>query len=240
MNFLSRFLEKFVFNAKWTCAICGKDLFDGEYFCEDCIKELPFNDKCICNHCGRKTNLPQNYCSSCGNFYVSVDKARSIFNYEKPISSLIKKLKYKNAKYISDIFTPFLKNLYESNNFDAEVVCYAPMSEKAKKERGYNQSELIAQGFAKEMNLPIYNGIQKIKETKRQAGLNKFERSINLKGAFRLKDKKEIKDKVVLLIDDVLTTGNTTEILAQYLKKAGAKKVLVMTIASVPDEYSFA
>lgn len=239
MSFVSSFLDKYVFNTKWTCAICGKDIFDGQYFCEDCLKTLPFNNKSICDHCGRKTGMPQSYCNTCGNFYVFVDKARSIFNYEQPISSLIKRLKYNNAKYISEIFTPFFKDLYIKNNFDAEVVCYSPMSEKARKERGYNQAELIAKGFAREMGLPVYDGIQKIKETKRQAGLNKFERALNLKGAFRLKNKKEIKEKIVVLIDDVLTTGNTTEILAQYLKKAGAKKVLVMTITSVPDQFSF-
>ncbi len=233
------FLDKYLFNAKWTCSVCGKDVFDDKYFCDDCLKTLPFNGKNICNHCGRKTHFPQEYCNSCANFYLSVDTARSVFNYEMPIKSLIKRLKYKNAKYISEIFAPYLKEVYENNKFDADIVAYAPMSNKAKKARGYNQAELIAKGFAKEMSLEVFDGLLKIKETKRQAGLTKFERTLNLQGAFKIENKKEIKDKIVVLIDDVLTTGNTTEMLSALLKKAGAKKVIVLTVASVQDEFNF-
>ncbi len=238
MGWFNSFLDKFVFNTKWTCAVCGKDVFEGKYFCDDCLKDLPFNNKTICNHCGRKTQLPQGYCNTCANFYVSVDFARSAFVYELPISSLIKRLKYKNAKYVSEIFASSLKETYEKCKFSADFICFVPMSEKAKKKRGYNQAELMANGLAELINLPIIDCIEKVKETKRQAGLNKQERALNLQGAFKIKSKKDINDKVALIIDDVLTTGNTTQEIARCLKKAGVKKVLVLTVASVPDEFN--
>ena len=83
------------------------------------------------------------------------------------------------------------------------------------------------------------DGIIKVKETKRQATLSRDDRLKNLKGAFRVKNKKEIKDKTVLIVDDVTTTGATGEAVAEKLKKAGAKAVYLLTVASLPpkDKY---
>ena len=81
--------------------------------------------------------------------------------------------------------------------------------------------------------MPIVKCLEKIKETERQAKLKGKDRQINLVGAFKVIDKASVMNKSILLIDDVTTTGATSEIIAERLKRAGAKKVYLLTLANV-------
>ena len=97
-----RYIKKYFFNPEWRCLVCGREIFEGESVCSQCEKELPKNDKYICGHCGRKTERVEDYCLTCKNVLTSVDLGRSCFVYSKPISTLVKKLKYGKARYIVD------------------------------------------------------------------------------------------------------------------------------------------
>ena len=101
---LSKFFNKYLCSTEWKCLSCGVEIFDDKGFCEKCYNELPFNDGYICNHCGRKVVTPENYCSTCKEKLLSMDKGRSVFNYDKPISTMIKGLKYNNKRYLIDYF----------------------------------------------------------------------------------------------------------------------------------------
>ena len=235
---IDAWFKKYFFNPKWRCIACGKEIFEGE-FCEQCKEELPFNDKVICEHCGRKIIAPQNYCSTCKGVLVSLDKCRSVFNYAPPISSLIKKMKYDNARYLAEIFSSYLAVVYFKNYMNVDCVTFVPMTKKSEKRRGYNQSKLLAEFTAKRINLPVLECLVKVKETNRQAKLTRKERLINLTDAFKVVDKKNVKEKSVLIIDDVSTTGATAEAIANKLKKVGAKCVMLLSLASVSpsDKY---
>lgn len=230
---ISDFLEKYFFNPKWKCNVCGKEIFSGGYFCQDCIEKFPFQDENICNRCGRATPFPTNSCLNCENKLVSVDKARSLCRYDYPISSIVMKLKYGGNKYLASALTDFLYAIYLKSEMDADIVTFVPMTAKALKKRRYNHSKLLAEEFCKKANIPLSNCVDKIKETDRQAKLKGKERQLNLVGAFKVNDKLAVKDKNVLIIDDVTTTGATAECLAAALKKAGAKRVYLLTLASV-------
>ena len=236
---LNEFFNKYLFNVKWTCQACGREIFDGKYFCDKCLKKLPYNDGTICDHCGRKTISPVDYCTTCSNTLVSFDKARSVFCYEKPISSLIKGFKYDGKRYLVEVFAYYLSLTYYKNCTPCDIVTFVPMTEKAKKKRGYNQSELLANEFAKLVSLKVESILVKEKDTDRQAKLDRKGRLKNLSGAFRVINRKIIKDKSVLIVDDVTTTGATAEVISEKLKKAGAKQVFVLTIASVPPKIKY-
>ncbi len=236
---LKEFFVKYFFNEKWRCNNCGKEIFDQGYFCSECYKNLPFNDKAICNHCGRSLSVSQEYCSTCREMLLSVDKARSVFVYDKPISSFIKRAKYNKKLYLLDMFADFLANLYLKSYFNADYFCFVPMTERAKKKRGYNQGELLARKVSEKVNLEVVDVIEKVKETTRQAKLGRAERLKNLENAFKVKSRKIIKDKTLVLIDDVSTTGATCESIAKKLKSAGAKKVYLLTIASVSPKLGY-
>lgn len=235
----SKFLDKYFYNPKWRCVICGKEIFEDKYVCEECEKELPFNNGAICDHCGRKVISFENYCSTCKGILVSLDTCRSVYSYEKPISGLIKKAKYNDARYLLEFFAQDLANIYLQNYFNADYLTFVPMTEKAERKRGYNQSKILCEAVSKKTGVPIVDCLKKVEETKRQATLNRKERLKNLEKAFRVYNRKLLKDKKIVIVDDVTTTGATAEIIASRLKKAGAKQVFLITVASTPpiDKY---
>ena len=226
-------IQNIFFQTNYTCNICGKEIFSGKYFCDKCESVLPRIDKNKCDHCGRVTFYAVKYCDSCVKRNINFDTARSVFDYVEPIDNLIKDFKYKGKRYLSEVFANELKNLYYSEFITADAIVYVPMTEERLNERGYNQAGLIAKELGEILNLPVLdNAIRKTRETSRQANLNKDERRHNLSKTFTAY-KKEVNGKNLLLVDDVLTTGATADIIAEYLKKKGAKTVTVLTIASV-------
>lgn len=235
---LYKAVKKYFYNPKWRCLACGKEIFEGN-FCADCQKELPFNDGIICEHCGRKVIGAESYCSTCKGILVSLDKCRSAFNYAPPISTLIKKMKYDNGRFIAEAFSEYLAPLYFKNYFNADFITFIPMTDKAKKKRGYNQGELLAEETSKRVGLPVVVCLKKVKDTDRQAKLGRKERFENLTDAYRVISRKAVKDKKILIIDDVTTTGATAQVAAEKLKRAGAKNVYLLSVASVPpiDKY---
>lgn len=237
--FIGKFFKKYFFNPDWGCLNCGREVFGNEKFCQSCLESLPFNDGHICGHCGRAVIAAENYCTTCKNNLVALDRCRSPFVYAKPISDMIKRLKYGNQRYLIDYFADALKITYLQNYFNADYFAFVPMTEKSQKKRGYNQSQMLAEELSKRTEVPVFYGIIKTKETKRQATLNRHERLNNLQEVFRIKNKKLIKEKTVVIVDDVTTTGATAEVIAERLKKAGALKVYLITVASTPpiDKY---
>ena len=235
-DFISRLFHKSLFDDKWTCTACGREIFNDEYFCDECRNDLPFNDKYICDHCGRATLSPEQYCLTCKEKLLSIDKARSVFIYQGVIKSLIKKMKKAENAYLSEVFSYYLSAVYFRNVFTADVVVYVPMTKKRERKNGHNHGKRLATSFASRVNLPVLNVIDKVKETKKQALLSAKERRDNLKSSFKINDKKAIKDKSVVIVDDVTTTGSTAEVLSELLKKAGAKSVILLTVASVKSK----
>lgn len=239
MSFFSKigqFIKQFFFNPKWTCNVCGKEIFDGKYFCDDCEKELPFNDGAICEHCGRKLKVADNYCTTCKGKLVSFDRCRSVFTYDAPINKLIKNAKYDGKKYLLELFASYLSTAYAKHFLKADFITFIPMTEKSKKKRGYNQSQELSNLVGEKLGVQVIECLRKTKETDRQATLNSGDRFKNLVDAFKIIDKKVVLDKSIVVIDDVTTTGATAETVAKILKKAGAKSVYLLTVASVPPK----
>ena len=173
---LKRFVKKYFFNPTWRCLVCGKEIFENGRFCDECEKSLPYNDGAICEHCGRKTIAFTAYCSTCKNNLIDLDKCRSVFSYDYPMSKLIKDAKYNNAKYLIEFFAEKLSLVYFQNYFNADYLVYVPMTEKAEKKRGYNQSKILANKLSFLINIAVLDAVKKVKDTKRQATLSRKER----------------------------------------------------------------
>lgn len=238
-NGIKNFFAKSIYNEKWRCNVCDKEVFEEKYFCEECFKQLPFINGAICNHCGRSVIDNEEYCSTCKNILVDLDKCRSVFNYDKAVKELIYRFKYGNCAYLKNLFGEYLYGLYIKNRFDADILTFIPMTKKPLRKRGYNQSQLLSLELSKMLNIPCLKLLEKTKETARQATMNRRERLKNLTDVFKVIDKKAVKDKKIMIVDDVTTTGSTAQAVAEKLKKAGAKMVYLLTIASVPpfDKY---
>ena len=149
--------------------------------------------------------------------------------------SLIYQFKNDGA-YLKDYFADLIcEKLVGFPKIDGIV--YVPMTKKALYNRGYNQSLLLAKCVSERTFTPIIeDAIIKTEETAAQKTLTREERLENLKTCFAVNKREEIKGKSLLIVDDVLTTGATTEILCKLLLRAGAKEVYLATVASV--EYS--
>ncbi|MBR5192706.1 MAG: ComF family protein [Clostridia bacterium] len=236
MSFITKvkeFFNKYVFNEKWRCNVCDKEIFEEGYFCKDCLEKLPFNNGKICLHCGRKVIATEEYCTTCKNVLVSIDLGRSAFDYKDEVRNLIHSYKYDNKKYLAKVFASTLAPIFFKNFLDANVITYVSMTSDAEKVRGYNQSKELAEEVSKLVNVKVINTNEKKDDVKEQKKLNRQERLANITNAFKIINKKEIKGKNVVIIDDVTTTGATAEAIASKLKKAGALKVYLLTIASV-------
>jgi ComF family protein len=117
-------------------------------------------------------------------------------------------------------------------DLDGYYVSPVPLHFNKMKERGFDQSFLIAQQVARELHLPMANGLlQRIRDTKPQAKKSQVERGKNIKGAFAVNHPDWVKGKDILIVDDVITTGATANEAAKMLKKSGARVVHVFTLA---------
>ena len=157
-----------------------------------------------------------------------------IFKYGGIIRENILKYKFQEKSYLYKTFVNFLtKNdkIFENiKNYDTIIA--VPISSKRKKQRGYNQSFLIAKELAKRANLEIVNDcLFKTKNVIEQSKLTKEERIENIKNVYSLKNGYKIENKKVLLFDDIYTTGSTVNECCKMLKKANPRKIGVLVLA---------
>ena len=179
------------------CLICGENT-DGENLCSDCKEKIRYLEYPLIEH---KKNIY---------FYA-------ITEYKGTMEKSIKILKFRKRKIIAKDLANIIIDFVSKEKMQFEHIGFVPMTPPETRERGFNQTYLMAKEISKANKIPILNGLKKTKETKKQVGLNKRERKENLKSAFKMTDKIEGN---IVIIDDVYTTGNT----AAEITKAIARK----------------
>lgn len=216
------------------CICCGREKIEkSSPFCDACKEKVSFISGRVCDKCGKPINAGK-VCDKCKNIKWNFDKARTCVVYDEFSSSMITKFKYSKAKYLGERLSDFLVDAYANYpELSADIVTFVAITEKKLKQRGFNQTEVLAKLFAEKSGLECKSTLVKVKETKAQAGLDRTLRMQNLKNSFSIKSdvKSQIKGKNILLIDDVFTTGSTACECAKVLKKAGASGVFVLTVA---------
>lgn len=151
--------------------------------------------------------------------------------YVGPLKDLILSFKYKENYLAAEILGIFLCQVIEENKIECDVILYVPLSKISKKKRGFNQCEILARKVSKKYNIPISHSLVKIRETKEQKSLSKEDRKTNIIDAFDIVEANEVFNKSIILIDDVTTTGVTGLECESILRKYGAKKITILTIA---------
>lgn len=220
------------------CIFCDKLIgVDSMHnYCEECTKELVCYNERICEVCGRTINIPRGdlICPSCANKEYYFNKNISPLTYKGVVSKAILKMKFNsNQQWIAyafgEILGKYIKEAYQNINFDGIV--YVPISKRREKDRGYNQSKIIAISTGKLLGIPVvHDGLIKLKDNPKQSNLSATQRAKNVKGVYAT-GKADVSDKVLLLIDDVYTTGATLNECAKILKKSGALLVYGATVS---------
>jgi len=223
------------FPSKIKCIICGDDLPEVREIevCDNCLQRLVFIDEShCCGSCGAPLYGEAKYCFNCKDNVREFDAGRSVFVYEGEVEKLISGLKFGNKPYFARTLGRFLAQLYAELGWKVDLVIPVPSTQSRKKERGYNQAELLVEEFCQETKLPFSTEtLIKYKETEEQKELTMLERQKNIQDAFRVQNKYAVQGHNILVIDDVMTTGATASACAGALKKAHAKNVYVLCVA---------
>ncbi len=239
MNFFEAICERirrYDDTHNFTCDICAREVFAGERVCAQCKKTLPYNNGHICPLCGRKV-LEEGICLECKQKPPKV-KARSVFLHEGEAARLVVRFK-KGKKYLYRAAAELALPLFEREFSDTDAIIFVPMTEKARKKRGYNQSRLFAEELARRAEKPVIDAVSKRRETNAQKFLGREEREHNLEGCFHADKRAVFKDKTICIVDDTFTTGATVNELADVVLRAGAKKVYALTLTSVQNKTPF-
>jgi ComF family protein len=211
-------------------------------YCQSCGNALVGQEVVICFHC--LFNLPktgfhlhqENPISRLFWGRVNLQSAASFLFFSKGgnVQHLLHSLKYK-GHHETGVFLGELygKELAESNSYNtAEIILPVPMHPLKKRIRGYNQTEKIASGLSKSLDIPcLTENLIKVVHTESQTTKTRYERWQNVKNAFHVNEPGEIEGKHILLVDDVLTTGATIEACAAKLLEVPDTRVSVVTLA---------
>lgn len=214
------------------CLACEGTIEQGENdICSICRINLPRTGF----HLDTQNTVAQKFW---GRTQIKYAMAYLFFKKEGHVQKLLHQLKYNNEPQIGEILGNWYAQELQENDFykNFDILIPVPMHPKKQKKRGYNQSAYFGKGIAQVWQIPhLENGITKTKNTISQTKKSREERYNNMKDGFEISDKEAIKDKNILLLDDVITTGATLEACANLLLENGAKTVSIATIASTQN-----
>ncbi|HEY7403228.1 MAG TPA: ComF family protein [Candidatus Angelobacter sp.] len=215
--------------------------------CEPCLGKIAPLDGLLCRICGEK--LFSAYvqtedgplCGLCRRAQPDFRRAVSFGTYDGELRELIHLFKYNGIKPAGAVLARLLARSIEPLSLPQQFMLIpVPLWSGKRKSRGFNQAEAIAKAF---LRVHERDGIQldtatlvRSRETASQTGLTRRQRRANVRGAFTVARPERIRDRSVLLIDDVMTTGTTVNECARVLRRAGAKEVFVATVARATKE----
>ena len=222
-----------------TCQICqvGRATARDGFVCADCWSQVRFIKPPFCERCGLP--YPGDFtapfeCANCREMDLHFNFARSAVVAHNVVREAIHRYKYQRALW----FEPFLADLFLREALPAlrgqnwDFIVPVPLYPVKQREREFNQAERLAARLSAAVGIPLNsNLLRRVRPTATQTSLTRLERAVNMRGAFAIQPGAQLDGGRIILVDDVLTTGATTNACAQVLKAAGAGKVCVWTIA---------
>lgn len=219
------------------CGDCSEEIEEYYSFCSSCFKKYKFISNNICKICGFPFELDDDEideCISCINKKPNFNISRSLFIFDENSKKLIHKFKYYDKTNLSKIFSKLIVIKFKEIIDDADIITSIPMHKLKRVFRLYNQSHILAKEIASILKKKyIPDLLIKTKLTKSQSSLSRNLRKKNIKDSIILNEKYDISNKKILLIDDVITTGETINLSARILSKNHPKYVNVISIAKV-------
>lgn len=212
------------------------------HLCLACRQRQPPRGEDICVHC--KATLPESGFHLrqdnpfterfWGKVKIESGAALYLFTKESRVQHLIHELKYKGQKQVGEILgRRFGYALKDSPFFkDVELIVPVPLHPKKELIRGYNQSEMFANGLSETLKIPVLaDGLKRVEHSESQTKKGRKERSENVREVFAVKRHQKLEGKHILIVDDVLTTGSTLETCARKVLEVPGTRVSLATIA---------
>ncbi len=208
-----------------------------EWFCQGCIEKLAKNsaDRDACPRCSHNRKIKECSCDLAWDHYF--EQAFSFFDFDETVQDIAHQVKYKGkkdlARYVGREYACLIPDTFIDG---VDGVLCVPLHFLRKMNRGYNQADYLAQGVIRGISsdIPYMNKLlYRTRNTKTQTKLDKEQRQKNLANAFAVYPKKgdQIRGKKLILVDDVITTGATTDLCTKVLLDAGAEAVRVLSLA---------
>jgi ComF family protein len=220
------------------CLLCHKKVpHHPEILCDICRHNITFNTPPFCKKCSRHLTQPtkKNLCPQCHKKIPDFDRSWGVVLYTKPMKDLLHLFKYQKKTALRHVFADLMISFIKQHhipltNFDCLIPI--PIHSVKHREREFNQTELLCHLIGKEFAIPVNaSSLVRMKNTRPQAFLDEKERWTNVQGAFKIRKPLELKNKSILLVDDLMTTGATACEAAKMCRKAGAIKVSILTLA---------
>ena len=230
------------------CRLCATPLTNISRLpvCTSCLLSMASIAGATCEICGERLSagrsvLPSQICPACQESRPHFTKAAAYGAYDGGLRELIHLLKYERVAPAASVLGQMLAEAIQtlSPTADSILVVPVPLHRSKRRQRGFNQAELIARAALKRNTFPFEMGadvLERTRPTVSQIGLTRPQRVENIRGAFRVRHPSRVSGRSVLLVDDVLTTGTTVSECARILRKAGAARVLVATVARTLKE----
>ncbi len=213
------------------CLVCGE--IGPSYLCENCASQVEYIRPPICRRCGAP--MQEGRCVECRGTEFEFDSAQSVGVYDGVLRDAIHQLKYSGHRVLGPLLGHMMVE-YLRGRMDLvrQVGCIVPVPihPSRVRERGFNQSELLATQIGRGLAIPVLpNVLVRTRRTRPQVNLPFGERWENMIGAFAVKRPDAVAGRSVLLVDDVFTTGSTSHAASLALHNAAAREVHVLTLA---------
>ncbi len=222
------------------CPFCGTVLKKEEKgrICSRCAFRLPYIYEPCCKRCGKPVmKETQEFCWDCEHHHHYYDRGAAVWEHTPTVGKAIYQFKYHNRRIYSRFFAREMVISHGTyiNQWNIDLIVPIPISKKRKKQRGYNQTELLAKEISKLTGISYdAKGLIRVKDTVAQKKLNVRQRRYNLLHAF-VWGKSNLCGKNILLIDDIYTTGSTIDGISKILLEKGHNKVWFLTISIGQD-----
>lgn len=197
------------------CVLCGAVLGLQEMgICGQCLTGVP-------RHSGPDKRIP------------GIDAVAAVWYYEDSVRESLHRYKFYGKDTYAEPYGQLLAEAVSRRLSGMDMVTWVPVSSKRKRERGYDQAELLAKSVARHLGVPARGTLEKIRHNEAQSGLRDAKsRRENVRGAYRISSGDAVSGKRILLVDDILTTGATAGECASELRKAGAACVMLGVVAA--------
>lgn len=205
--------------------------------CPECLAALAACRAPYCPSCGRffDGDGSPHPCGACLRRTPALSAVRSAARYDGAVKDVLLLFKYKGLRPLGRPLAAFLHTALETDNppwRKADILVPVPLHRRRKRERGFNQAEVLAEALSRLTEIPVASrALRKTAPLRPQTSLRAEARRVNIRGAYRVARPDAVKGKVVVLVDDVCTTGSTLGECARVLRRAGAADVRGVTVA---------